>query len=530
MPHYVALLGHNPRLSMAELYARIPDLSVDWEDQTHQSLAFESKEDLDQKDLEKWGGTMLLAKEINDSADLNDVPGVLAKCVEESDGKPTFSLRCKGLEKRDIKNLYRNCKQHLRKKGTSSRYVGSDRSSAASIVIHSEKLLNPKFGCELVIIEKGNKKKGEKLWVGRTVAAQHPTAYAQRDMHKPVRDMREGFLPPKLAQMMISYGLWLYREQHPDHHQHPHHFTVFDPFCGMGVIPMESILQGCSVTASDISQKAVNACEKNTDWLRKVQKIAKKDAAFHAQKHDARKTFDGMKADVIVTESYLGKPFKQRPTKTEVNGERRENEKLQEEFLRNVAATLPGRSVVVSWPVWYTKNEPMYLERIWQLIESIGFTAVLPPGINADPVRKTPSMIYRRPDQFVGREIVLLMAHTRRDGEEAEMPASLAKPKPKAKPVHKKPAPKKAKPAPKKHGKKKPASKKSAGAKSVSKKTKKAPAKKVTKKTVKKAAPKKKITKKTVKKSVNKKVAKKKVMKKSPAKKKTAKKTSRKKR
>ncbi len=40
---------------------------------------------------------------------------------------------------------------------------------------------------------------------------------------------------------------------------------VFDPFCGTGVIPLEAILRGCNVLASDISLKAVNGTTKNIE-------------------------------------------------------------------------------------------------------------------------------------------------------------------------------------------------------------------------------------------------------------------------
>jgi len=275
-------------------------------------------------------------------------------------------------------------------------------------MLHQEGLLTGQHGCELTIVME----EGGDLWVGRTVAAQDIDAYSKRDMEKPVRDTTVGLLPPKLAQTLLNFGAYMagsIPEKKKDKLtiiDSP--LSVLDPFCGTGVIPMECLLLGWPVQASDSSLKAVTGCTKNLEWIRKEMKIAKKDVPSNVWKQDATKPFSLKdKPQVIVSETTLGTPLASRPTLKDVSSLRSENEKIQAAFLHNVAATLPGVPVVCTWPVWYSSKTPVFLEKIWKAAHDAGFEPVLPPGITPTTEGRL-SLLYRRPDQFVGREIVLL--------------------------------------------------------------------------------------------------------------------------
>ena len=112
--------------------------------------------------------------------------------------------------------------------------------------------------------------------------------------------------------------------------------------------------------------------------------------------------------DAIVTETSLGPPLTKRPTLRDVATMKSENEKLQEGFLQSAAASLPGVPIVCIWPVWYPSKSPVFLDRIWNVASDLGYQAVLPPTIEI--IGERMSLLYRRPDQMVGREIVLLRA------------------------------------------------------------------------------------------------------------------------
>ncbi len=401
MHSYAAQLGNNPALSIAELAAILPDFEKE-HDFMGQVLTFTTATEIDQAFLNRLGGTMLIAKSIigDFAIGLDDLPSLLAAELKNVKGKATFSLRCMGISPNRIRELYTTSKKGLKQKGVSSRYIGSEREHAKPIQLHDEGILDPNKGCELMILQDK-----DRVWIGRTVAAQNVKSYTLRDIEKPVRDTKVGLLPPKLAQILLNFGQSLIGPNRVT--------TILDPFCGTGVIPMEAMIMGWDVLASDNAQKAVSGCEKNIEWLRKTFKIPKKDIDSTIWKQDATKPFElKKKPDVIVTEGTLGPALTSRPTVKDAEAYCKKSEELTAAFLKNCAESLPGVPVVMTLPVWYAQKKMIHLEKIWRVAEELGFRPWLPPYTEPSLPGRF-SMIYRRNDQFVGREIVLLKPRAR---------------------------------------------------------------------------------------------------------------------
>ncbi|MDO8648798.1 MAG: RsmD family RNA methyltransferase [Candidatus Peregrinibacteria bacterium] len=409
MNSYAAFLGHQPHISTAELAAVAENFSLT-KTIFKNIILFESSEDLTPEKLSNLGGTPYIAKRITEeSLSLEDVPQLLGNELSAVKGKATFSFRTFGLRKPELHSLYRNAKTYLKKKGRPSRYVGSENKLTPAVLLHDAGIVDGSHGCELTII-----RDGDALWIGRTICAQDVDAYTKRDMDKPVRDTTVGLLPPKLAQMLLNFGEWMAKstgnpklapvtgkKKNPP-------LLVFDPFCGTGVIPMEALLRGSTVLASDLSLKAVNGCEKNLDWLRKEEKILKKDVPSTVWKQDAQKPFElKEKPDIVVTETTLGPPLTKAAPLREAEKMKNEVERIEAGFFENAAKTLPGVPVVCIFPVWFHSKGEVRLEKIWTLLGKLGYQATLPPGIKPDTPGRL-SLTYRRPDQFVGREIVIL--------------------------------------------------------------------------------------------------------------------------
>ncbi|MDD5751766.1 MAG: RsmD family RNA methyltransferase [Candidatus Peribacteraceae bacterium] len=412
MPSYAAFLGHQPLISLAELSASVPGF-------THRKtlgdsvVLFESPAELETVFLDGLGGIVILARRVTESAvTLEDLPSILtAELSRCKRGKIVFALRTFGIQRGMIRTLYRRSKEAVRKIGRPCRYVGNDHEPAAPVLLRDAGLLDGSHGCEIVLI-----RDEEDLWIGRTVAAQDVAAYTRRDMHKPVRDTTVGLLPPKLAQILLNFGAWLARgcqtplpESNKPKTRNQKPMTVFDPFCGTGVIPLECLVRGWNVLASDLSQKAVNGCGKNLDWARKEWNILKKDVTSTVFKQDAAKPFVFKELpDLVVTETSLGPSLTDRPTQKDAAKMKTEAERLEAAFIENCAKTLPGVPLVVTWPFWKIKNDTILLERAWEAAHAAGYMATLPPGIAPSKPDRL-SLLYRRPNQFVGREIVLLM-------------------------------------------------------------------------------------------------------------------------
>ncbi|MBU2259114.1 RsmD family RNA methyltransferase [Patescibacteria group bacterium] len=420
---YVAFLGHQPLISIAELSAALEDFSLS-SVLDNRIAIFQTAQELDQDFLDTLGGTVVLAKQITEEdLSLDDIHKVLINETGSKRGKITFSLRTHNIPRQAIATLYRRCKKALKGQGRPCRYVGSEKKPAPTIVLFESDIIDGKGGCELVILGI-QEEEDSHLWIGRTVAAQDIDWYSFRDMEKPVRDTTIGLLPPKLAQILLNFGAFLVREsdvgrstldvQRPkpniiSKRKKNNTLTIYDPFCGTGVIPMEALLRGWPVLASDVAKKAVKGCSKNLDWLRKEEKILKKDVSSEVWKQDATKPFELKEPpDVIVTETSLGPPMTSRPPMKEVAKLKTQNEKLQTQFLENAALSLPGVPIVCAWPVWKQKGGWVHLEKVWKVIEKLKYRPCLPPEVELEiPGRM--SLFYRRKDQFVGREIVMLM-------------------------------------------------------------------------------------------------------------------------
>lgn len=413
MPSYSAILGHQPQISIAELAAVIPGFSVKKRiGKSH--VMFESTAELTSEDFEKIGGTVVAAREISDAAlALDDVPQIIVKETASIKGKITFSIRAYGVPRKKVRDLYRMGKDALKNSGRPARYVGTERVPAATVLLHDAGLLDRSHGCEIFLVSDAEAALENELpedatvWIGRTIFAQDIDAYSKRDMEKPARDTGVGLLPPKLAQILLNCGAFVAKRKSGTKDQP---FAVLDPFCGTGVIPMEALMRGWRVFASDASQKAVNGCSNNLDWIRKEEKILKRDVESEVWKQDATKPFTLKEVpDVIVTETTLGPSLSERPPIKDAMKWKTDNEKIQIAFLENVAKTLPGVPVVCTWPVWYHSKGEIHLEKVWEKLHDLGFRATLPPGVDSD-VEGRLTLVYRRPDQFVGREIVMLQA------------------------------------------------------------------------------------------------------------------------
>jgi len=405
MHQYAAILGHQSHLSLAELAATIPGFVLESIEQKVVVL-FSSSHPLSQDTIDLLGGTILLAERVT-TADVSmaDIPKIMANEVEGVKKKVTFGLRCYGIPRPQVKTAYIKGKQIMKDQKRPCRYVGNEKKAAATALLHSAQILNGKKGVEIFIIQVK-----DKLWVGKTIAAQDIDAYTWRDMEKPVRDTTVGLLPPKLAQIMLNLGASMVRTP-PDPKRKKlkkEVYTVLDPFCGTGVIPIECLLRGWNVLASDIAAKAVSGTQTNLDWIRKEKKILKKDVTESVSKHDAEKPFTHKTLpDIVVTETSLGPNLERSANSRDATKMRNDNEKLQAAFLKNAAETLPGVPLVCTWPFWKIKGEAIHLEKIWKVLDDIGYEAILPDGIEADNPER-PSLLYQRTGQFVGREVVML--------------------------------------------------------------------------------------------------------------------------
>ncbi len=426
MPSYCAFLGHQPHVSLAELAALLPDFRAkhQWDARI---ITFETEKDLTTGWLSRLGGTVLVAREIQmpDSASgkrkiaLEDViPQMLCKEVKKSVSesgkkkrKVTFSFRCLNVPRSKIRSLYRTCKHALKERETPSRYIGNERHPAKPGTLLLRGIPGP-GSCELVILQSSD---GKRTWVGGTCAVQDIEAYTARDMGKPFRDTKTGLLPPKLAQVMLNLATITQpsdvRSHLSDASKTWEKMSIWDPFCGSGVILIEALIRKAHVMGSDRLESAVKGCRQNVKWLRMKEKMPKA-ITDHVFKQNALKIYPDTtprKPTLVVTETSLGPALSKPPTKREVSTLVRKAEELERGFFEAMAKSFPDIPIVCSFPVYVTRDgQKHFLKKVLDIAGKLGYkvTSVKTPFHKATD---RPSLLYLRPDQSVGREIFCFM-------------------------------------------------------------------------------------------------------------------------
>ncbi len=282
-------------------------------------------------------------------------------------------------------------KKHLRNKGRSARVIPNETVTLSSATTYHNRLTR-ELGLEFALVRDGSQ-----TIVARITNVQDIDNYRIRDRERPKRDAFVGMLPPKLAQTMINLAQ-VQREQ-----------TLWDPFCGTGVILLEALMQGINVYGSDVSEKMVKYSSANISWLKLHY-----SRYFSENKDLVSKTFLGDATNFklpielpnvfqsIVTETYLGQPLGgQTPSEEKIHDIMHGVNKISREFLGNVAKQItPGTRHCIAFPAWYVDGHEYHLPVLDEL-DDLGFERVI--------FTHAPNIIYRREDQLTAREIVVIV-------------------------------------------------------------------------------------------------------------------------
>lgn len=281
-----------------------------------------------------------------------------------------------------LRRLEISIKQTIRESGRPVRFVSpkvGGRLSAAEVIYNK---LTSQNGCELVLF-----KSKSAVVLGRTLQVQDINAYSLRDHDKPCRDMKVGMLPPKLAQIMLNLA-------GPKVGQ-----IVFDPFCGSGVVLIEAMLCNLASVGSDINPRMVACAEQNLAWAK--VKLGSQ-ANYDITEADATKLDHIPVNSTVVTETYLGQPMSQFPNPSKLMTNQKETAQICLGFLRQLSRlTKPGYRTIVCLPFWHngTKNHTL---GIIDQIRALGYT------ISRFRTSAEEELLYRRPNQVVGRQVLVL--------------------------------------------------------------------------------------------------------------------------
>jgi len=357
---YVFILGHNPKLSVAEILALLPNAKIIKE--TDSFLILENDEINCDDFLNRLGGTIKIGRVISDKIDDKLIIETLKQV--QGDSKIKFGLSyydCK------LNNLGLEIKKELKTLGINSRLVTSKDKALSSVIVTKNKVN------EFLIL--GNE------YLAETCAVQDFKGYGKRDFGRPVRDMLSGSMPPKLAKIMINLT------------QAPKGTTLLDPFCGSGTLLQEALLLGYKVIGTDLSVKAIKDSKENLAWFEKEFKLNKYKILL-SDVIDLSKNIKSV--DAIVTEPYLGPPLKGNETEKKIKDIISELSTLYIEAFGEFKKVLSrdGKIAIVI-PAFRVGKEILELPIIEQ-IKNMGFIQV-----NRD------KLIYSREGQKVWRQIYI---------------------------------------------------------------------------------------------------------------------------
>jgi len=384
---YIALLGRQPELSIAELERVFPRVS--WYSAT--TALVDAQQDFD---VQRLGGTQKagrVAFELQSSEWRRVSDAIVrhySKAWAKAEGKITLGISVYDLNvsAREVQKVGLLLKSKLKKDGVSLRLVPNQEQALSTATSHHNKLGLSSNKVELLIVRGKTS-----VMVAESIGTQNITALAARDQGRPRRDAFVGMLPPKLALMMINLAVGPVKTPQ----------RILDPFCGTGVLLQEAALLGNPVYGTDLAEKMIRYSRDNLNWLQDSYKL---DVDWYLHEGDAMDTTWQSPIDAVASEAYLGQPFSAPPSSAKLTEVRGNCNHIITSFLSNLSKQVaPGTPVVLAVPAWKDAQDNFTRLPLVSKVEDYGFERMTLDTVD------TNKLIYFRPDQVVGRDLLLLV-------------------------------------------------------------------------------------------------------------------------
>lgn len=391
----VSILGRQPALGIAELESRFGADAL-------QPLGFEGAAGLDvpaaQFPVHELGGTVKAARVLTyiESTSWRDITAFLIKAVPDhlqylpEGGKLKLGLSAYGLKVHtsEMSRTGLDLKKVIKRTGRSVRIVPNAAIALSSATVQHN-MLTGDLGWELLLIADGRR-----TILAQTFAIQDIESYAARDQARPMRDARIGMLPPKLAQIIVNLAV------PGTARAAANGVTVLDPFCGTGVVLQEALLMGYDTLGSDLEPRMVEYSIANLNWLTEKRHLQE---TFHISQGDATTTTWHQSFTAVASETYLGKPLTTLPPRQEMDSIVNTGDKIHTAFLKNLAPQIPaGTRLCLAIPAWHATSDDIRLLPFQQNLAKLGYKRLSFTHVNND------DLIYHRPEQLVGRQLLVL--------------------------------------------------------------------------------------------------------------------------
>jgi tRNA G10 N-methylase Trm11 len=427
MPTEIFISGKNWMLSLAELTSYFKTRKIKFEIQffSGEFFALSFAEDFDPSAMADLGGTIKIG-EMKTKLSTESVKDAFLKKNKNAQSQIVESLVSSGLvdgmakssEKRFFGVSVYCTENTLRSlSGVIQRFVGSTIKSKLSDLGKKSQFMgfsNDRKLAQLSHIEVLKKNlvesKAEVLfcvgrtetWVAITVAVHNPFEFQKRDIYKP--NQRKIFgIPPRLARIMVNLSSCTSGK------------VLLDPFCGVGTILQEALLEKATVVGIDVNSWCVKAASENLEWL--VREYGLEDADFRVLQGDVNRLVEKIgkdTVDCIVCEPDLGPALRQVPTVPYAEKIIQKLESLYFGFVKqaHIALKIGGRLVVVS-PYIKTRSGRSITMPICQQFEQLGFKVDYPFSKNmfsnsaggSQRLTSATSLVEMDERHLIGREI-----------------------------------------------------------------------------------------------------------------------------
>jgi len=307
MEKYIFILGKNQELSLAELesYFETNEYENEIIEKTDNFVVFGINKPLDEI-IHHLGGTIKIARVEKIISNNQNIEDYLNDLIPNKNESKYFGLSLYPIGKpraSDFK-LSRKLLMFVKKR-TKLKFLPFPKTRRIPELTHVEvikkRLIEDSFEVVVAI--------GEKKYLGKTIQVHNPFEFKKRDVDRPVQ--RPIFsIPPRLAKIMINLSRCKPKQK------------LLDPFCGIGTIIQESLLEGVDTIGVDIDESVIRDAINNIEWLNreydlKLDKIDK--MVVHGDAKKLSENFPKNSFDAIVTEPYLGPPLPRYIDRQEAN-------------------------------------------------------------------------------------------------------------------------------------------------------------------------------------------------------------------
>lgn len=392
--------GREFKLSIAEILAVFPGIKIITVSKWITVFDWVSEEEI----LEKapnlgWSIKIMKIREVLEKD--AKIPEIIRDYFEGKTGKIDYGINTFP-EKPELKKILIDTKKILQANQISSRFVNKDFRNISSVQITHEKLIRKETDLNFIF-------DSENLYFATSIFVQDIEWYGKRDFDKE-RSMQTGMLPPKLAQIMLNLAGWK---------------AIYDPFVWLGTVLIEAILAWSKkVFWSDLSKEMVKVSSKNLEDLPGdfEYKIIEQNSKY-INEIDFIKEIDS-----IVTEGYLWEIMTQKNISLDrIDAQKKKLADLYIWFFSGLQKLQFKWNIVISFPFWEMNKKYFYFEEVYEIVNKYCDILELLPKklefgnqekalerVNSDEyhsfieVSKAWSLLYKRDNQLVGREIFKL--------------------------------------------------------------------------------------------------------------------------